>query len=98
MIFDIHGDIWTDVTVKGLLGEENIINNHHLERFKKGQMVGGIFVIWADPPHDKRPKERLVESIKAMSKEIWQSKDILKVIYNSKDFYKALDEIGRAHV
>ncbi len=55
-------------------------------------MVGGIFVIWADPPHDKRPKERLVESIKAMSKEIWQSKDILKVIYNSKDFYKALDE------
>jgi len=92
MLIDIHGDIWTDVTIKRGLGRNNIIRNDHLERFKKGGMVGGIFVIWADPPHDQRPKERLIESIKAMSCELWESKDFLNVIYNTNDFYKAIDE------
>src|SRR5699024_6949159 len=91
MLFDIHGDIWTDVTVRRLAGEKDIIRNHHLERFKKGNMVGGIFVVWADPPHDKRPKERLNESIQAMSSEIWQNQDILQIIYNREDFYKAIE-------
>lgn len=92
MIFDIHGDIWTDVTVKRNDGIKDVIRNYHLDRFKKGNMVGGIFVVWADPPHDLRPRERLFESIKAMSTEIWQNKDIIKVIYNSGDFYKAIEE------
>ena len=92
MILDIHGDIWTDVTIKRELGKNNIIRDYHLERFKKGGMVGGIFVIWADPPHDQRPKERLVDSIRAMSKEIWESREILRVMYDSKDFYKAVEE------
>lgn len=92
MLFDIHGDIWTDVTVRRLSGEKNIIKNHHLDRFKKGNMSGGIFVVWADPPHDKRPDDRLWESIKTMSAEIHESKDILQIIYNSKDFYKAIED------
>lgn len=92
MLFDIHGDIWTDVTEKRQKGLKNIIRDYHLERFKKGNMVGGIFVIWIDPPHTSRPKERLIENIKAMSVELWESKDIIKVIYNSNDFYQAMDE------
>ena len=92
MLVDIHGDIWTDVTIKSALGRNNIIRNDHLERFKKGGLVGGIFVIWADPPHDQRPKERLIESIKAMSCELWESKDFLNVIYNTDDFYKSINE------
>lgn len=91
MLFDIHGDIWTDVTVKRLSGEKDVIKNHHLDRFKKGNMVGGIFVVWADPPHDKRPKERLYENIETMSAEICENQDILKIIYNSKDSYKAIE-------
>lgn len=90
MLFDIHGDIWTDVTVKRQKGLKNVIRDYHLERFKKGNMAGGIFVIWIDPPHDERPKERLHESIKAMSTEIWENQDILKVIYNKDDFYQAV--------
>lgn len=92
MIFDIHGDIWTDVTIKRGLGRKNIIRNEHLHRFKEGSLYGGIFVIWADPPYDKNPKARLIESIKAMSCELWESRDILKVIYSSDDFYDALNE------
>lgn len=89
MVFDIHGDIWTDVAVKSEEGLRNIIRNNHLERFKKGNMLGGIFIIWIDPPHDKNPKQRLTQIIKSMSIEIAQNRDILKVIYNSKDFYRA---------
>lgn len=92
MLLDIHGDIWTDVTIKRSLGKKNIIRNDHLEKFRKGNMVGGIFVIWADPPHDLKPKERLMESIKYMSQELWESQDILKVMYNTNDFHNAVEE------
>jgi len=92
MILDIHGDIWTDVTVKSLQGKRDIIREYHLERFKKGGMAGGIFVVWADPPHDQRPKERLAESIRAISKELFDSRDIVRLMLNSSDFYKAMDE------
>lgn len=92
MIFDIHGDIWTDVTVKKQSGIKNVIKNYHLDRFRKGNMVGGIFVIWIDPPYNERPKERLMQSIKAMSTEIWENQDILKVIYNRDDFNQAIKE------
>jgi membrane dipeptidase len=93
MLIDIHGDIWTDVTVKRSLGEKDIIKRYHLERFKRGNMAGGTFIVWVDPPHaEKRPKERFLEIIKYMCQEIWENQDILKVIYSSKDFYHAVDE------
>ncbi len=92
MLIDIHGDIWTDVTIKRGLGKRDVIRTDHLNKFKKGGMSGGIFVIWADPPHDQRPKERLVESIKAMGCELWESRDFLKVVYNTDDFYRAASE------
>ena len=92
MIFDIHGDIWTDVTIKSLEGQRNIIRNHHLDRFKKGDMTGGIFVVWTDPPNDKRPSERLKETILAMSKEIHDSIDFLQVMLRTDDFNQAVKE------
>lgn len=97
MVVDIHADIWTDVTVKRSLGEKDVIKRYHLDRFKRGNMVGGTFIVWIDPPHDERPKERFEESVKYMSAEIWENQDILKVIYNTEDFYKAVDE-GRLAV
>ncbi|MFS8541991.1 MAG: membrane dipeptidase, partial [Tissierellales bacterium] len=93
MLIDIHGDIWTDVAIKRSLGERDIIKRYHLERFKKGDMAGGTFIVWIDPPHaEKRPKERFFEIIKYMCQEIWENQDILKVIYSSKDFYHAVNE------
>ena len=92
MLIDIHGDIWTDVAVKRSLGEKDIIKRYHLERFNKGGMVGGTFIVWIDPPYDERPKERFTEIIKHMCQELWENKDIIKVIYNVEDFYKAVGE------
>lgn len=92
MIFDGHGDIWTDVTVKRQNGYQDVIKNMHLDRFKSGNMIGGIFVIWVDPPHDKRPKERTLEIIEHMSSEIMENQDILKIVHSSIDFKEAIDE------
>lgn len=90
MIFDGHGDIWTDVAIKREGGRHNVIKDMHLDRFRRGDMIGGIFVIWIDPPHDERPMERTLEIIEHMSTEIMENRDILKIIYNSSDFKEAI--------
>lgn len=92
MIFDGHGDIWTDVAIKRNKGEKNIIKNFHLDRFKQGEMIGGIFIIWIDPPYDKKPEERAIEIIGHMATEIMENQDILKIIHNHEDFHLAIKE------
>jgi len=92
MIFDCHGDIWTDVTVQKSKGMENVIRNRHLDRLKKGNIIGGIFVLWIDPPHDKTPGKRLIEMIGATATEIMGNQDILRIILEKEDFNKALEE------
>lgn len=92
MIFDCHGDIWTDVTVQRDNGMKDVIKNRHLNRFNSGDIIGGIFVLWIDPPHDENPKKRLVEMISATSTEIMGNQDILRIILGKGDFDKALEE------
>lgn len=92
MIFDGHGDIWTDVTLNRSKARKNIIKNEHLNRFKKANMIGGIFVIWVDPPYDKNPQARTLEIIEHMSSEIMENLDILKIVRNTEDFDGALSE------
>lgn len=91
MIFDAHGDIWTDVTVKRQEGEENIFKNFHLKKYSEGQVNGGIFVIWIDPPNDKNPKERALEIIENMSIEITNNKDIFNIVRKYEDMKEAID-------
>lgn len=92
MIFDAHADIWTHVTQQREKGKEDIIRNYHLEKMKKGNICGGIFVVWVDPPYDVSPKERTMQIIKNMSLEINNSKDIIHIVKDSKDFDKAVKE------
>ncbi|MDD4843922.1 MAG: membrane dipeptidase [Anaerotignum sp.] len=70
MIFDGHSDIFSDVTIKRLLGETQVIKNHHLPRLRKGGIEGGCFVIWIDPPYDKEPSKRLEQILKATKDEM----------------------------
>lgn len=54
MLFDGHGDVWTDVTCKRVDNHEtDIFRKYHLKKFQAGKVTGGIFVIWIDPPYDK---------------------------------------------
>ncbi len=70
MIFDGHTDILTDVTIRHLLGEKNILENCHLARLKQGNVQGGCFVIWIDPPHTNNPAARLKQILHAVKDEL----------------------------
>lgn len=87
MIFDGHGDIWTDVTCRRIEHQEHdVFRRRHLKKFREGNVTGGIFVIWIDPPHDKDPAKRsaqIVESIRAEQKE---ASDILQPVTCFRDF------------
>lgn len=91
MIFDAHGDIWTDVTVKRQKGNRDVFKNYHLEKYKKGQVNAGIFVIWIDPPYDKNPKQRALEIIENMSVEITTNQDIFKIVKSYDHIKEAVD-------
>lgn len=90
MIFDGHGDVWTDVTCKRVdKHETDIFRKYHLKKFQAGKVTGGIFVIWIDPPYDKDPVARskqIVESIKA---EMVDSADLLNFVTKYEDFERA---------
>jgi len=86
MIFDAHCDIWTHVAKKRLDGEDNIIRNYHLNKFKEGNIKGGIFVVWVDPPYDKNPKCRTKQILEKIKEEIIDSNDIIHIVKKSEDF------------
>lgn len=92
MNFDAHSDIWTDVTHHYLAGESDIFRKYHYERLKKGQIEGGIFVIWNDPPYDSDPLKRTHQMMDAITQEEPDCADILKVSRSYQDMVQAKQE------
>lgn len=96
MNFDAHCDIWTDVTHHYLDDEHDIFRKYHYERLKKGEIEGGIFVIWNDPPYDKDPLKRTRQMMDAITQEEPECADILKVCRSCKDMTEA-KEAGKMY-
>ena len=96
MLLDLHADIWTDVTVNRLLGMRSVIKDRYLQRFRKGGMTGGVFVVWNDQPNDSRSRDRLLEGLGAMSAELWENRDIILAVTEPDDFAAAMkaDKLG----
>lgn len=94
MLLDLHADIWTDVTINRLQGMKSVIKERHLQRFRQGGMTGGVFVVWNDQPSDPRSRDRLLESLGAMSAELWESIDIIQVVTEPDDF-AAAEQAGK---
>ena len=92
MNFDAHCDIWTDVTHHYLNGESDIFRKYHYDRLKKGQIEGGIFVIWNDPPFDTDPLKRTHQMMDAITHEEPDCADILKIARSYKDMMDARNE------
>ncbi len=92
MVFDCHSDLFTDVTVKMLKGEKNIIKTYHLDDLRKGGLIGGIYVIWIDPPYDKSPEARAKQIVASLREEIDSNLDIINPIKVFSDFEKGLKE------
>lgn len=96
-LFDGHGDIWTDVTCKRQAGERDVFLRHHLEKFRKGQVTEGIFVIWLDPPFDRDPAVRSQEILAAMQAEMEDAGDLLHLVRRYADFAES-ERLGKIAV
>jgi len=92
MIFDGHSDIWTDVTIKTLNSESNIIKKYHLKKLKQGNVSGSIFVIWIDPPYTDNPYKRAMEIVESIKKEAEYFKDSVLIAKSYSDIEKAVRE------
>lgn len=79
MIFDGHSDIFTDVTIRRLNGEINVINQYHINNLRKGNIEGGCFVIWIDTPYVNKPEKRLNEILKSIKDELINNEEIVLV-------------------
>lgn len=88
MVFDGHSDIWSDVTIRSLQGETDILRKYHLPRLRKGNIEGSIFVIWADPPYDKTPYKRTLQIMEAIKKEIANCNEI-SIVHNYDEIMEA---------
>lgn len=85
-IFDGHSDIFTDITVRSLKGETNIIKKHHIERLNKGNVAAMILCIWIEPLYfEKDCTWRMLEIMGAISKEIEFMNDYADIVYNYND-------------
>ena len=91
MVFDGHCDIFTDVTVRRMRGETQVLKQHHLPRLRKGGIEGGCFVLWIDPPHDANPKKRLGELLHCVKEEMAECEEA-KLITS----YKEIEEARKA--
>jgi membrane dipeptidase len=92
MIFDGHSDIWTDVTIRTLNGESDIIRKYHLNKLIQGKISGSIFVIWIDPPYTEEPYKRSMQIVDSIKKEFEYCKDSIVLAKSFDDVEKALME------
>lgn len=98
MIFDGHGDIWTDVTERRVrFGERDVFRRRHLEKFRRGGVGGGIFVIWNDPPYDQDPVKRSAQVVDSIRAELEDANDILHPVLRFEDFERGSRE-GKINV
>lgn len=91
-IFDGHADIWYDVAEKRRIGEENIVKKYHLERFKTGGIIGGIFIAYLEHKDEKDDEKEMLHLINSTIHEIKNNEDIFNIIKKSGDFNKGLVE------
>ena len=96
MIFDGRSDMFTDVTVRRLKGETQVLINHHLPRLRKGNIEGGCFVLWIDPPYDAAPAKRLGELMHCIKDEMAECEEAV-VVKNLKEIEEARKEKSRAY-
>lgn len=91
MVFDGHSDILTDVVIKRLNDETNILNKYHLYKLKKGNIEGSCFVLWIDPPFTSNPSKRLKQIITTTFEELKECSDVV-LVRNMFEIEKAKSE------
>lgn len=76
---DAHTDIWSDVTVRRLRGETEVLRRCHLDRLRRGGVEGGVFAFWVDPPFDQTPAARTRQMMACVAAELAECGEVRKV-------------------
>ena len=91
-IFDGHADIWYDVAQKRKNGEENIVKKYHLDRFRAGNVMGGIFIAFLEHNDELDDEKEMFHLINSTIHEIKSNSDIFNIIKRKGDFNRGIVE------
>ena len=91
-VFDAHSDILNDVVNKRMLSHDNILENYHIDKLKKGCVFGSIFSVWVEPEFSNNYRKRAFEILSAAAVEFNNTKDKVKLVTSFNDFVTAENE------
>lgn len=84
-VFDAHSDLFTNVTLRRMNGETNIIRHYHCAQLQDGQVGAMTCCIWIDPPFADAPTKRMVEIMSSACAELREAADIAEIAYCTAD-------------
>ena len=86
MFFDMHADVWTDNFWEYKKGNKDVIRNKYKDKFLKGGLSGGIFVIYLNVNKVENAEEYFFADLRAMTEELHYARDLIKIIKEPSDF------------
>ncbi len=81
--FDIHSDLFTNVTLHRQAGETDIIRKYHIKQLHKGSVGAMLCCIWIDPPYTADPPARMIEIMSSACAELRGAADIAEFARSS---------------
>ena len=78
-VFDGHSDLFTNVTLRRMNGETDVIRRHHRAQLQAGQVSAMTCCVWVDPPFTDAPTSRMVEIMGSACAELREAANIAEV-------------------
>lgn len=78
-VFDGHSDLFTNVTLRRMNGETDVIRRHHRAQLHAGQVSAMTCCVWVDPPFTDAPTSRMVEIMGSACAELREAADVAEV-------------------
>ena len=96
MFFDMHADVWTDNFWEYKKGNKDVIRNKYKDKFLKGGLSGGIFVIYLNVNKVENAEEYFFADLRAMTEELHYARDLVKIIKEPSIYL--LYQLGVRHI
>ncbi len=90
--FDLHADIFYDLTNQNLNGHKDTFNSRHYEKMKAGHIGGSIFVVWNDAQSNVQPADFLNYAFDQIQRERNDPKSNMKVVLESQSLTEKWQE------
>ncbi|MBF4694346.1 membrane dipeptidase [Fusibacter sp. Q10-2] len=81
--FDLHADIFYDLTNRRLNGHDDTFNSRHYAKMKTGHIGGAIFVVWNDIQSKIQPADFLNHAFDQIQREMHDPSTHMKVVLDS---------------